>query len=69
MHSPRLLLSVQVMNEMKKHYADKLFSTEISRGVRVSEAPGFGVPVYYHDKRSKGAREYLAVAKEIAERI
>ena len=69
MHSPRLLLSVQVMNEMKKHYADKLFNTQISRGVRVSEAPGFGVPVYYHDKRSKGAREYLEVAKEIAERI
>lgn len=69
MYSPRLLLSVQVMNEMKKHYADKLFSTQISRGVRVSEAPGFGVPVYYHDKRSKGAREYLEVAKELAERI
>lgn len=69
MYNSRLLLSLQVVNELNKHYADKLFSTHISRGVRVSEAPGFGVPVYYHDKRSKGAAEYLAVAKELASRI
>ncbi len=69
MYNPRLLLSLQVMNEMKKHYSDKLFSTQISRGVRVSEAPGFGMPVYYHDKRSKGANEYLDVAKELSRRI
>ncbi len=69
MYNSRLLLSLQVMNEMKKHYADKLFKTQISRGVRVSEAPGFGMPVYYHDKRSKGANEYLEVARELASRI
>lgn len=69
MYNPRLLLSLQVMGEMKKHYSDKLFSTQISRGVRVSEAPGFGMPVYYHDKRSKGANEYLEVARELASRI
>ena len=69
MYNSRLLLSLQVMNELKKHYSDKLFSTQISRGVRVSEAPGFGMPVYYHDKRSKGANEYLEVARELASRI
>lgn len=69
MYNSRLLLSLQVMNELKKHYSDKLFSTQISRGVKVSEAPGFGMPVYYHDKRCKGAAEYLAVAKELASRI
>lgn len=69
MYNSRLLLSLQVMNEMKKHYNDKLFSTQISRGVKVSEAPGFGCPVYYHDKRCKGTNEYLAVAKELASRI
>ena len=69
MYNSRLLLSLQVINELNKHYADKLFSTHISRGVRVSEAPGFGMPVYYHDKRSKGAKEYLDVAKELASRI
>lgn len=69
MYNSRLLLSLQVMNELKKHYSDKLFNTQISRGVKVSEAPGFGVPVYYHDKRCKGAVEYLEVAKELASRI
>ncbi len=69
MYNSRLLLSLQVINELKKHYSDKLFSTQVSRGVRVSEAPGFGCPVYYHDKRCKGANEYLAIAKELASRI
>ena len=69
MHNSRLLLSIQVINELKKHYADKLFETTISRGVKLSEAPGFGMPVYYHDKRSKGAEEYMAVAKELMQRI
>ncbi len=69
MYNSRLLLSLQVVNELNKHYSDKLFSTHISRGVRVSEAPGFGVPVCYHDKRCKGAAEYIAVAKELVSRI
>lgn len=69
MYNSRLLLSLQVINELNKHYSDKLFRTHISRGVKVSEAPGFGTPVYYHDKRSKGTNEYLAVAKELATRI
>jgi chromosome partitioning protein len=69
MHNSRLLLSVQVISELRKHYADKLFEQCISRNVKLSEAPGFGVPVYYHDKKSKGAEEYLAVAKELTLRI
>ncbi len=69
MHNNRLLLSMQVLGELKKHYGDKLFNTEISRNVRLSEAPGFGKPVYYHDKRSKGSVEYLEVAKELRSRI
>ena len=69
MYSNRLLLTQQVKNELKKHYAGKLFETNISRGVKLSEAPGFGLPVYYHDKRSKGANEYLDVAKELITRI
>ena len=54
---------------MKKHYDDKLFHTQISRNVKLSEAPGFGMPVYYHDKRGKGSNEYLAVANELSTRI
>ena len=69
MHNARLLLSMQVVNELKKHYEDKLFETKISRNVKLSEAPSFGMPVYYHDKNAKGAKEYLEVAKEVAARI
>ena len=69
MYNGRLLLSLQVVNELKKHYSDRIFDTKITRGVKVSEAPGFGMPVYYHDKRSKGTIEYLSVAKELATRI
>lgn len=69
MYTNRLLLTQQVKNELKKHYAGKLFDTNISRSVKLSEAPGFGVPVYYHDKKSKGAHEYLAVANELSTRI
>ncbi len=69
MYNGRLVLSMQVISELKKHYADKLFKTTVSRNVRLSEAPGFGMPVYYHDKTSKGTGEYLEVAKELLERI
>ena len=68
-YNPRLLLSVQVMTELKKYYGDKLFKTTISRNVRLCEAPSFGKPVYYHDKRAKSTLEYIAVAKELSERI
>ena len=69
MYNSRLLLSLQVISELKKHYEDKLFETKISRNVRLSEAPSFGKPVYYHDKNSKGAKEYLEVANEIVSRL
>lgn len=69
MYNSRLLLSMQVINELKKHYDDKLFKTPISRNIKLSEAPGFGKPVYYHDKHSKGTTEYMSVAKELIERI
>ncbi|MBQ3126800.1 MAG: ParA family protein [Clostridia bacterium] len=69
MYNGRLVLSLQVMSELKKHYGDKLFRTTISRNVRLTEAPGFGMPVFYHDKHSKGAQEYLDVAKELVLRV
>ena len=69
MYTDRLLLTQQVKSELRKHYAGKLFEKNISRGVKLSEAPGFGLPVYYHDKRSKGASEYLSVANELSTRI
>jgi chromosome partitioning protein len=69
MYNGRLLLSMQVIAELQKHYADKLFETKISRNVKLTEAPGFGKPAYYHDKNSKGAKEYLEVARELALRM
>lgn len=69
MYNGRLVLTAQVVHELKKYYADKLFSTTISRNVKLSEAPSFGMPVYYHDKFCKGATEYLEVAKELVTRM
>ena len=69
MYNGRLTLSSQVMNELKRHYGDRVFETTISRNVKLTEAPGFGMPVYYHDKSAKGAKEYLRAASELIDRI
>lgn len=69
MYNGRLLLSMQVISDLKKYFSDKLFDTRISRNVKLTEAPGYGKPVYYYDKNAKGAKEYLEVAKELSERI
>ncbi len=68
MYNPRLVLTAQVEEELRRHYGSRLFQTKISRGVRLTEAPSFGLPVYYHDRQSKGAREYLDVAAELIRR-
>ena len=69
MYNGRLNLSSQVMYELKKYYASKLFKTTILRNVRLSEAPGFGMPIIYYDKHCKGTEAYYAVTDEILERI
>ena len=69
MYNGRLTLTGQVVNELKKYYADKLFKVPISRTVRISEAPGYGEPICYHDPYGKGSLEYAAVAKELMLRI
>lgn len=69
MYDGRLNLSAQVLHELKKYYADKLFRTMIPRNVKLSEAPSFGAPVYYHDKYSRGSLAYVDVAKELLDRI
>ena len=65
MYNGRLTLTGQVVAELKKYYADKLFKGPISRTVRISEAPGYGEPICYHDPYGKGSLEYAAVAKEL----
>ena len=69
MYNGRLTLTNQVVAELKKYYADKLFKVPISRTVRISEAPGYGEPICYHDPYGKGSLEYAAVAKELMLRI
>ncbi len=69
MYQSRLTLSAQVMAELKKHYGDRLLETPIARNVKLSEAPGFGRPVYYLDKSARGAKEYLQAARELSMRL
>jgi chromosome partitioning protein len=69
MFDSRTSLSDQVMAEVKKHFADKVFTTVIPRNVKLAEAPSFGQPISEHDKWSKGARAYKALCKEFIERI
>lgn len=69
MYNGRLNLSLQVLDELKKHYADKLFSVAINRNVRLSEAPSYGAPIQYYDKYAKGSFDYDKIAAELMERI
>ena len=64
MYDARLNLTNQVVGEIKKFFADKLYKTAIPRGVRLSEAPSYGMPIQYYDKRSKGSIAYNDLSKE-----
>ena len=65
MYDARLNLTMQVVEEVKKYFQQKVFKTVIPRNVRLSEAPSFGEPVIYYDFASKGSQSYLALADEI----
>lgn len=65
MFDPRNILAQQVSDQLQKHFGDKVYRTVIPRNIRLAEAPGFGLPVLYHDAQSKGALAYLELAKEI----
>jgi chromosome partitioning protein len=65
MFDKRTSLAQQVYNEVKRHFADKLFEVVIPRNIRLAEAPSFGRPISEHDRWSKGARAYKKLAKEI----
>ncbi|MBQ6825708.1 MAG: ParA family protein [Clostridia bacterium] len=64
MFDGRLNLTQQVVGEIKKYFADKLYKSAIPRAVRLSEAPSYGMPIQYYDKRSKGSIAYNDLAKE-----
>jgi chromosome partitioning protein len=68
MYDPRSTLTVQVSDELKRHYGDKVFDTVIPRNIRIAEAPSFGKPVLLHDPASKGAQAHLQFARELLKR-
>jgi chromosome partitioning protein len=68
MFDPRNNLATEVSAQLLMHFGDKVFRTIIPRNIRLAEAPSFGVPVLFHDKDSRGALAYLALAGEMIRR-
>lgn len=68
MFDKRNSLSEQVQAEVQNYFGEKLFKTIIPRNVRLAEAPSYGRTIYEHDRWSKGARAYKALAREVAVR-
>lgn len=65
MFDARTNLGIQVIEEVKKYFQDKVYKTVIARNVRLSEAPSHGKSIITYDPRSKGAEAYLELAKEV----
>lgn len=64
MFDGRTNLSIQVVEEVKKYFKEKVYTTVIPRNVRLAEAPSFGLPITVYDPKSKGAEAYLDFADE-----
>lgn len=69
LYDNRNSLSGQVKKELENYFGSKLMETVIPRNVRLAEAPSFGRTIIEHDRWSKGARAYKALAKEIEKRV
>jgi len=68
MFDPRNNLANEVSSQLITHFGDKVFRTVIPRNIRLAEAPSFGKPALFHDKESRGALAYLALAGEMIRR-
>jgi len=68
MFDARTNLSIQVVDEVKNYFKQKVFTSIIPRNVRLSEAPSFGQPIIVYDPKSKGAEMYMELAKEVINR-
>lgn len=69
MYDARLRLSNQVVDEVRKHFQQMVFETIIQRNIKLSEAPSFGQPVLLYDAESRGAVNYLSLAKELIDKV
>ena len=69
MFDARITLQQQVSAQLQQHFGDKVFETIIPRNVRLAEAPSYGLPGVVYDRSSKGAKAYLACAKELMGRM
>lgn len=67
MFDGRTNLSIQVVEEVKKYFKDKVYTTVIPRNVRLAEAPSYGMPVIQYDPKSSGAMAYMEFADEFLE--
>ena len=65
MYVDRYKVTGQIVKEVKKYFDSEVFDTVIPRNVALSEAPSFGMPVIYYDKKCKGSKAYEALAKEM----
>ncbi|MBR3866587.1 MAG: ParA family protein [Butyricicoccus sp.] len=68
MYDGRTNLATQVVEEVKKHFGDRVYRTAVPRNVRLSEAPSHGIPITAYDKLCRGAQAYSAVADEFLEK-
>ena len=69
MFDPRITLQMQVSEQLKAHFGDKVFDSVIPRNVRLAEAPSYGVPGVVFDPSSKGAQAFVSFAQEMVVRI
>ena len=69
MFDPRITLQQQVSEQLKAHFADKVFNTMIPRNVRLAEAPSYGLPGVVFDPAAKGSLAYIEFAQEMVDRI
>ncbi|MFN2280463.1 MAG: ParA family protein, partial [Anaerolineales bacterium] len=65
MYDTRTNLANDVVQEVRKHFQDKVFNTSVPRSIRLAEAPSYGVPISLYSPDSVGAQAYLSLAREL----
>ena len=65
MFDGRTNLSIQVVEEVKKYFKQKVYATVIPRNIRLAEAPSYGMPINHYDAKSAGAESYMRLADEV----